>query len=285
MKRVFTLLTGAVLTVSTMAQESTGLAHPESLISDGKFLYATNIGKAFAPAEKDGDGFISKLSLDGKMVTQSITTEKLNGPKGTALIKGVLYVADIDRIVGIDLASGKKVAEVSLTSTGTSFANDLTVKDDHTLFVSATDVGKVFEVNLKTSQVQPVADVKGANGIYYDKVTNHLYTCSFIFGNMQGGEIGVISWQQQKRVYKKIGDIHGAFDGLALLDNHTLIVSDWGAMDHAAGFVEKIDLGTKTATKLDWPVMNGPADFYYDAKGKCLFIPELVAGNIVIKQL
>jgi len=285
MKRVFTLLTGAVLTVSAMAQESTGPAHPESLISDGNFLYATNIGKAFAPAEKDGDGFISKLSLDGKMVTPSITTEKLNGPKGTALIKSVLYVADIDRIVGIDLASGKKVAEVSLTSTGTSFANDLTVKDDHTLFVSTTDVGKVFEVNLKTSQVQPVADVRGANGIYYDKATNHLYACSFIFENMQGGEIGVISWQQQKPVYEKIGDIHGAFDGLALLDNHTLIVSDWGAMDHAAGFVEKIDLGTKTATKLNWPVMNGPADFYYDAKWKRLFIPELVAGNIVIKQL
>jgi hypothetical protein len=178
MKRAFTFLTGVVFAVSAMAQESTGLAHPESLISDGGFLYATNIGKAFAPAEKDGDGFISKLSLDGKMVTPSITTEKLNSPKGTALVKGVLHVADIDRIVGIDLASGKKMAEVSLTSTGTSFANDLTVKDDHTLFVSCTDVGKVFEVNLETGRVQPIADVKGANGIYYDKATHHLYTCS-----------------------------------------------------------------------------------------------------------
>ncbi len=285
MKRVFTFLTGILLIVTAIAQESTGLAHPESLISDGRFLYATNIGKTFAPAEKDGDGFISKLSLDGKMLTPSITAEKLNGPKGTALIKGVLYVADIDRIIGIDLMSGKKVAEVSLTGTGTSFANDLTVRDDHTLFVSTTDIGKIFEVNLNTGQVQPVADVKGANGIYYNKATHHLYTCSFIFDDMQSGEIGVITWQQKKPVYERIGNVHGAFDGLALLDNHTLIVSDWGAIDHPAGFVEKIDLDTKMATKFDWPVMNGPADFYYDPKGRRLFIPELVAGNIVIKQL
>jgi DNA-binding beta-propeller fold protein YncE len=285
MKSVFTLLTGAVLAVSAMAQESNGLANPESLNSDGKFLYASNIGKALEPAAKDGDGFISKLTLDGKMITPSITTEKLNAPKGTAIIKGVLYVADIDRIVGINLASGKKVAEVSLADTKTSFLNDLTVKDDNTLFVSATDLGKVFEVNLKTSQVTPVADVKGANGICYDKAGKKLYTCNFIFQDMKGGEIGVITWKDQKPVYEKIGDIAGAFDGLALLDDHTLIVSDWGAIDHPAGSVEKIDLNTKTATKFDWPVINGPADFYLDAKTKRLFIPEIVTGNIVIKQL
>lgn len=285
MKSVFTLLTGAVLAVSAMAQESNGLANPESLNSDGKFLYASNIGKALEPAAKDGDGFISKLTLDGKMITPSITTEKLNAPKGTAIIKGVLYVADIDRIVGINLASGKKVAEVSLADTKTSFLNDLTVKDDNTLFVSATDLGKVFEVNLKTSQVTPVANVKGANGICYDKAGKKLYTCNFIFQDMKGGEIGVITWKDQKPVYEKIGDIAGAFDGLALLDDHTLIVSDWGAIDHPAGSVEKIDLNTKTATKFDWPVINGPADFYLDAKTKRLFIPEIVTGNIVIKQL
>ena len=284
MKRSILLLTGIAFMVTAMAQDAE-LANPESINSDGQFFYVTNIGKALAPAEKDGDGFISKVGTDGKIITASITTEKLNAPKGTAIIKGVLYVTDIDRIVGIDLASGKKVAEVSLASANTSFANDLSVKDDNTLFVSATDVGKVFEVNLKTGQVQLIADVKGANGLWYDKATNRLYTCSFSFENMQGGEIGVISWKDKKPVYETIGNIHGAFDGLALIDKNTLIVSDWGAMDHPAGFVEKIDLTTKTATKLDWPVFSGPADFYLDAKQKRLIIPELVAGKVAIKTL
>jgi len=285
MKKVITLVTGMALLISAMAQDNAGLAHPESVNSDGKFLYVTNIGKEGNPTAKDGDGTISKLSLDGKMITPSITTEKLNAPKGTAIIKGVLYVADLDHIVGIQLSTGKKVADVDISSTGTNFSNDLTVKDDNTLFVSATDLGKVFEVNLKTSEVKEVANVKGANGLYYDKATNRLYTCSFDFQNLQGGEIGVISWQQQKPVYEAIGDIHGAFDGLAMPDKNTLIVSDWGAMDHPAGFVEKIDLTTKKATKINWPVINGPADFYLDVKGKKLYIPELVAEKVLIESL
>ena len=285
MKRVLILIAGIIGMVSVSAQDTTGLTNPESVNSDGKFLYVTNIGKALDPTGKDGDGSISKLSLDGKMITPSFTTEKLNAPKGTAVVKDVLYVTDIDRIVGIQLQTGKKVADIDLTSTGAVFLNDLTVKDDGTLFISATDKGKVYEVNLKSGAVKEVADVKGANGLYYDKATNRLYTCSFNFENMQGGEIGVISWKDKTPAYEKIGDVQGAFDGLALLDDHTLIVSDWGALDHPAGFVEKIDLNTKKATKLDWPVIAGPADFYFDAKGKRLVIPALVGGKVLIEKL
>jgi len=154
-----------------------------------------------------------------------------------------------------------------------------------TLFVSATDVGKVFEVNVRSGAFKEVTNVKGANGLCYDKAKDLLYTCSFDFQNMQGGEIGVISWKNHLPSYERVGDVHGAFDGLALLDDHTLIVSDWGALDHPAGFLEKIDLNTKKATKYDWPAIAGPADFYFDAKQNQVIIPALVAGKLVIQPL
>jgi hypothetical protein len=285
MKRIVSLFIGMVLVANTMAQDSTHLAHPESVISDGQFLYVTNLGKAANPTGKDGDGYISRLALDGKMIDSSITTEKLNAPKGTAIIRGMLYVADIDRIIGFQISNGKKLVEINLGPTATNFANDLTVKDDFTLFVSATDIGKVLEVNVRTGNVRVVADVKGANGLTYDKATGRLYTCSFNFEDMKGGEIGVISWKQFIPSYEKLGDVHGAFDGLALIDDHTLIVSDWGALDHPAGFFQKIDLTTKKATKLDWPVIFGPADFYFDAKANRLVIPALVGEKVLIQQL
>ncbi|AEW01057.1 hypothetical protein A4D02_13940 [Niastella koreensis] len=286
MKPLISFLTGMVLVINAMAQDSSVLAHPESVISDGKFLYVTNIGKALDPGAKDGDGFISKLSLDGKVLEAKLNTSKLNAPKGTAIIRGMLYVADVDRIIGIEMATGKQLAEINLNpATGSGFVNDLTTKDDFTLFASCTDVGKIAEVNIRTGNVQIVANVKGANGITYDKANNRLYTCSFDFQNMKGGELGVITWKNFVPGYEKIGDVHGAFDGLALLDDHTLIVSDWGAMDHPAGFVEKVDLKTKQATKLDWPVINGPADFYLNVGEKKLYIPALVEGKLVIQQL
>jgi hypothetical protein len=285
MKRVISFVAGIVLAGSALAQDSIGLAHPESVISDGLYLYVSNIGKALEPTKKDGDGYISKLSLDGKMVERSFVEVKLNAPKGMAIIRGALYVADIDRIVGINLSNGKKIIEISLSTAGTSFLNDLTVKDDFTLFASATDVGKIFEVNIRNGFNKAIADVKGANGIYYDKTTKRLYTCSFNFEDIKAGEVGVISWNGYTPVYEKIGDTKGAFDGLALIDDHTLIVSDWGALDHPAGFVEKIDLNTKKATRLDWPVIAGPADFYFDASEKLLVIPALVGEKLLMQKL
>jgi DNA-binding beta-propeller fold protein YncE len=286
MKRISSFVAGLMLAGSALAQDSTGFANPESVISDGRYLYVTNLGKALDPTGKDGDGYISKLSLDGKMIERSFVDTKLNAPKGTAIIRGnAFYVADIDHVVGFNLANGKKIFDVNLAPLGTSFLNDLTVKDDFTLFVSATDIGKIIELNIRNGFNTVVADVKGANGIYYDKPNKRLYTCSFSFEDLKGGELGVISWNGNKPVYEKIGDTKGAFDGLALIGDSALVVSDWGALDHPAGFVQKIDLKTKKATKFDWPVIAGPADFYFDAAENRLVIPALVEGKLVIQKL
>ena len=268
-----------------MAQQYIGLANPESLISDGKFLYATNIGKKLDPTAKDGDGSISKLTLDGRLIKTNITKEILHAPKGTAIISNILYVADIDRIVGIDLSTGKKVKEISLAGLKTVLVNDLAAKDEHTLFASLMDIGQIIEVDLRTGTQTFVADVKGANGICYDAKQGKLYTCSFVFEDMRGGEIGEISWKDNKPAYSRIGDLHGAFDGLAVADDHTLLVSDWGAMDHAAGTLLTVDLKTNIAAKIDLPLIGGPADFYFDAQKKKVFIPALLEAKVLIHSL
>lgn len=284
MKRILLLLTNAAFALYAHAQNSTGLLHPESVISDGHYLYVTDIGKELAPTAKDGDGAIRKLSLEGKLLSANITGETLNAPKGTAIIKGILYTADVDRVVGIDLASGKKAADISLEALHTTLANDIAVKDDHTLFVSATDIGKVLEVDLQTGKVQALApEIKGANGICYDKAHRLLYTCSFDFNNIDGGEIGVISWTGPQAAYKKVIDAPGGYDGLELADGHTLIVSDWNAMDRAAGELKKIDLHKHTITTIKAPVIGGPADFCL-LKHR-LFIPAMLEARVIIQPL
>lgn len=283
-KRVISFVAGMMLAGSLLAQDSNGLSNPESVISDGEYLYVTNMGKG-GPTGKDGDGYISKLTLEGKLISRSFFEGKLNAPKGTAIIRGALYVADIDHIVGYNLSNGKRLIDVGLAHQGTSFLNDLTPKDDFTLFVSCTDIGKILEVNIRTGNNTVLTDVKGANGIYYDKETKHLFTCSFSFDDLKGGEIGMIHWDGYTPVYEKVGETKGAFDGLALIDDHTLVVSDWGALDKPAGFVEKIDLKTKKATKLEIPVIGGPADFYFDPMQRQLVIPAMVEGKLLFQKL
>lgn len=284
MKRMISFVAGIMLAGSVLAQDSTGVASPESVISDGEFLYVTNIGKG-GPTAKDGDGYISKLTLEGKLISKTFFEGKLNAPKGTAMIRGALYVTDIDHIIGFNTANGKRIIDINLSTYGTSFLNDLTPKDHTILFASCTDIGKILEVNIRTGFITVLMDVKGANGVYYDQETKRLFTCSFSFEDIKGGEIGMIHWNGYTPVYEKVGDVKGAFDGLALIDDHTLVVSDWGALDKPAGFVEKIDLNTKKATRLDWPVIGGPADFYYDPMEKQLVIPAMVENKLLFKKL
>jgi hypothetical protein len=284
MKKIALLLLG-LSGALTIAAQNSELAQPESVVSDGKFLYITNIGPGEDQSLKDGNGYISKYSLDGKMITQNISNEILDSPKGTSIINGILYVADFNRIVGINLANGNKVTSIDLSEYKTVIANDLAVKNDHVLFVSATDVGKVLEIDLTTRKVKETANVKGANGLYYNKSTNELYVCSLDFKDVKGGEVGIIRWQEGEPTYKRITTIQGAFDGITLLNSYTLLVSDWGSLEHPAGFLEKIDLRSKVATKLKLPIIHGPADFYLDRSKNRLIIPALKQNKIIIENL
>jgi len=156
--------------LQTNAQTLTGFSYPESIISDGKYLYVTNIGEGGNPAAADSNGYVSKLTLGGKIIAKKWTNEKLNAPKGTAIIKDILYVADLNRIVSISVNTGKKkVKEIKLDRYGTSFLNDLAVKNDTTVFISATDIGQIFQIDLLTEKVESIAKLPEANGVYYDK--------------------------------------------------------------------------------------------------------------------
>ena len=79
---------------------------PESVLyhKADKTLYVSNINGA--PTEKNGKGFISKLSLEGR-VLKLRWAEGLNAPKGAAIFGNSFFVSDIDRLVEIDMKTGK----------------------------------------------------------------------------------------------------------------------------------------------------------------------------------
>ncbi|MCK4548774.1 MAG: ATP/GTP-binding protein, partial [Candidatus Krumholzibacteria bacterium] len=68
---------------------------PESVCwdFDREILYVSNI--AGNPGEKDGEGFISRVSIEGEVRKLRWVTG-LNAPKGMAVFGGRIYVSDID---------------------------------------------------------------------------------------------------------------------------------------------------------------------------------------------
>ncbi len=114
-----------------------GFSHPESVdfdLAHGVF-YVSNINGA--PLDKDGNGFISKVSRDGKML-QLKWIEGLNGPKGIVMQGTKMWVSDIDQLVEIDTNSGKIVKKYD--APGAVFLNDTAVDAEGNVYV--TDIAK-----------------------------------------------------------------------------------------------------------------------------------------------
>ncbi len=125
-------------------ETDTTLRVPESVLYDAKdkVLYVANIdGKADA---LDGSGFISKVSLDGK-IENLRWTSGLNAPKGMGLYKGKLYVTDVYRLVVINTANGQAEKTYDAVGTG-AFLNDVTVASDGTVYVSDSRADKIYRL-------------------------------------------------------------------------------------------------------------------------------------------
>lgn len=120
-----------------------GFSHPESVDLDiaHQVLYVSNINGA--PLDKDGNGFISKLSRDGKLLELK-WIEGLNAPKGMVMQGFKLWVTDIDRLVEIDTRSGK-ITNI-YPADGAVFLNDPAVDAQGNVYVSDIAKRKIWRM-------------------------------------------------------------------------------------------------------------------------------------------
>ncbi len=116
---------------------------PESVYLDegSGYLYVSQINGS--PGDKDGNGRISKLGLDGSVVSADWVTG-LNAPKGLRSFGGTLWVADIDEVIAVEIASGKITSRLRIE--GAKFLNDVATGADGTVYVSDTMVSSIHAI-------------------------------------------------------------------------------------------------------------------------------------------
>ncbi|MDH3380920.1 MAG: hypothetical protein OEQ39_28740, partial [Gammaproteobacteria bacterium] len=122
--------------------DAIGLATPESIeyYADEDVYLVTNINGN--PLEADGNGFISKIGPDGKVIDLKWidgvrSGTRINAPKGAAINGNILYVADLDEVHLFELPSGRQLTSVKIN--GSTFLNGITPGDGDTVYV--TDSG------------------------------------------------------------------------------------------------------------------------------------------------
>ena len=119
------------------------IAAPESAFYDAasNSVFVSNINGGVT--DKDGNGYISRLTPEGQVVSAKWATG-LNGPKGLRSVGGTLWAADIDEVVGIEIASGRITSRVKID--GATFLNDLATAPDGTIYVSDSMKARIYTV-------------------------------------------------------------------------------------------------------------------------------------------
>ncbi|MCD8540556.1 MAG: ATP/GTP-binding protein [Leadbetterella sp.] len=150
-------------TITKIWQTDSTLATPESVLPVGDQLYVSLIDGAGWDA--DGKGGIAVLDKKGALINGQWVTG-LHAPKGMALVKGILYVADITEIVSIDFRSGKILEKHKVE--GAVALNDVTADARGTVYVSDSRTGKLLTYKKGKAEVY-LENLKDINGLKWHK--------------------------------------------------------------------------------------------------------------------
>lgn len=228
------------------------IAVPESVLPDAthSFLFVSLIdGGGW---DVDGKGGVGKLGLDGHHYQYWI--KGLNAPKGLGRHGNRLYVADISYVAVIDIAKGRIEKKIDIP--GATGLNDITVDDAGIVYVSDSKAGKVYRIE-KDVPTLYMDDLPGANGLKATK--NGLYILA---------KKAVLLADASKKL-RTITDLPNGGDGIELVGNGDLIVSEW------IGYVYYVYADGKKELLLDTHNdKKNTADIHYDAAAHVLYIPQ-----------
>lgn len=254
--------------------EVTGLSNPESALPDVKagIIYVSNVNGA-ADA-KDGNGFISKVSLDGK-ITDAKWSTGFNAPKGLALAGGKLYVADIDVLVEIDTKDGKITNRFAAKDA--KFLNDVAADASGNVYVSdmATNTiwklaGGKFEVWLQDAKLE------NPNGLLVEGKDLRVAAWGVMtdgFATKVPGHLLSVTLDGKAISDAGDGKPFGNLDGLEPLSGGGYIITDW-----MSGKVMTYSASGKADTLLE--LGQGAADIGFDPASKTLYVPQMMKNTL-----
>ncbi len=264
-----------------------GFAEPESVLHDSvdDVYLVSNLGGS--PIEKDGNGFISRVSPDGRILAARWIAggergAVLHAPKGTGIVGDTLYVADVDVVRRFHRVTGAPLGEVAIPRA--TFLNDVAVGADGSVYVTDSGLrmgGGRMEAS-GTAAVHRIApggavqavvdgnDLGSPNGIVVDadgSVVVAGYTSGSVVRIAPGGARTALRAPSR-----------GNLDGLVRTRDGRLLVSDWKRSS-----IYAVTANAEPLVALrDLP---SPADIGYDARRNRLLVPLMTMNRVEIHPL
>ena len=243
------------------------LITPESVLYDPatKLLYVACINEN--PWQKDGNGYITKLSTEGKIISSKWATG-LSAPKGMGISQGKLYVTNIDEVVEIDLSNGAVVNR--FTHPRAINLNDIAVTGNGNVYISDSKGDCLFQIkNNKLEILSDSPEVKASNGLYLEK--------------------GLLLLGQQNRIaafdllslkVSALIENTGSIDGIEAIGHNTYLISDW------MGHIYEVEPGKEKKLLLDTtPIKKNAADIGFNRSENILYVPTFFKNGVTAYKL
>lgn len=264
-----TTAAGQTVSLEEKWETPSQLKAPESVIYDQKnnILYVSNINDP--AAGKDGNGSIGRIALEGEVEEVEWVMGGMDSPKGLGLHKGLLYVADLTKVVVIDTREGKIVDNIVIEDAG--MLNDITVDEQGVVYISDSDKKRIYSINGNKAKVWLEND-------HFQKLNGLLaYQNKFYVVDMDAG----IFYEVDKgtKSLRKIAEGLVGGDGIVPLGSD-FIISNWNGEIYyvaANGQVKKI-LDTK-AEKIN------AADIASIPEKNLLLVPTFFANTLVAYEI
>ena len=269
--RVFLFLLSALVSVTLKAHESlnaiSGFVSPESVIQDAKGdISVSEIGEF----NKEGDGKITRISIDGKLSTFA---NGMDDPKGLIFIGKSLYVTDKNRVLKVEPDGKWSVFGSAMAFPQTPiFLNDITSDESGNLYVSDSgnlkSGGAIFKIS-KDKKITLVLnentpEILAPNGLWIAK--NDLYEVDFSSGILYKINL-------KTKSISKIAEGLGGGDGLVKFGDN-FFISDW-----KNGKIYKVQ-GNKVSLYKDG--FTAAADIALSYDKKSIITPDMKAGSVTI---
>lgn len=239
---------------------------PESVLYDPghQLLYVANIdGKQ--PWEKDGAGSIGKMDITGKVIDAEWITG-FNAPKGMGLYHHTLYVADVDRVVVVDLHQGKIISFIEVP--GSQALNDITIDANGVIYVSDSRGKKVYHIKDGAPSVY-LENLKGPNGLLVRGTDFYVLD--------QGGMYKV---NADRSLALVTDGMEGGTDGIENVTGNDFIVSCW------AGVIWYVNADGSKEKLLDTRDQKiNTADIGFDPVTKTVFVPTFWKNSVVAYEV
>ncbi|WP_438010675.1 SMP-30/gluconolactonase/LRE family protein [Sorangium sp. So ce321] len=259
---------------------------PESVLYDAdndRYLVSNVNGN---PSDRDNNGFISVLSPDGQVtnlrwIEGGKNKVKLDAPTGSAIVKGVLYVADLKTVRMFDLTTGAPKGEIAIP--GVTLLNDVAAAPDGTVYVSdsgftigatgnleATSSDAVYVIEKgKARLLAKTTDMHMPNGIAW--TDKGLVVCS-------SGAPEVFRLDEKgARQDVTTTAPGGRLDGLVSVGDSLLVTS------HEASAVLRGKLGGPFEIAI--PEQKTPTDIGYDTKRGRVLVPHVMEDRVDVHEL